>query len=238
MDDFTLSNYLKNKEADPKKLSEYRTRYKTVKSKITSKWYIDKSTGCIVIAMKIPSEKANNYFYDVIFELKGTSANDTSRKLKMAPIRVYSNCPSFVYTNANLFKKKGWMIEWATSLYDPKALADPEKPKDKEKKQTNDSVVYEKSLFFAASYLHDLNPIAILTNVNAATVAVNTNQILLFVKGSQKALEHRQTKVKVDKGVKKAENLVKKTVGMSNTPKVKSITKTIKSTKSSKIKHI
>ena len=121
MNEFTLKNYLNNPEADAKLLSSYKKRYSAIKAKITSKWFIDKNTNQIVVVIKIPSEKTNNFYYDVIFEFKGSSPNDTSRKFKTLPIRVYSNCPSFVYSNVTFFKQKGWLIDWATSLYDPKA---------------------------------------------------------------------------------------------------------------------
>lgn len=133
MDEFTLKNYLNNPEANSKALANYKKRYATISKKITSCWYIEKSSNAIIAVIKIPSEKTNNIYYDVIFEFKGSNPNDTSRKLKMLPIRVFSNCPSFVYADANYFKQKGWLIDWAMSLYDPKAFPEEEKKDDNAK---------------------------------------------------------------------------------------------------------
>ena len=239
MNEFTLKNYLNNPEADAKLLSSYKKRYSAIKAKITSKWFIDKNTNQIVVVIKIPSEKTNNFYYDVIFEFKGSSPNDTSRKFKTLPIRVYSNCPSFVYSNVTFFKQKGWLIDWATSLYDPKTFSESEKKDDVKDKPKPNTVRYEKSLFYASLYLEGLNAITILQNLNTATPFVNTNQILTHIKDANTALSRRQNKVMVEKTIAKTAKDIQKTAhGIFKTPTVGKTSKAAHTKKANKIKHI
>lgn len=235
MDEFTLKNYLNNPEANAKVLSDYKKRYALIRAKITSRWYIDNSTKSIIAVIKIPSEKTKNIYYDVIFEFKGSNPNDTARKLKSLPIRVYSNCPSFVYADANYFKQKGWLIDWAMSLYDPKAFPEEEK-KDDTKTDAKASFKYEKSLFYASLYLEGLNAITILKNINNAITVVSTKQILMHIKDTNTAMTRRQNKVKFEKTVDKAaKDIQKASKGIFKTP---SVNKTKSTKKINKIKHI
>ena len=240
MDEFTLKNYLHNPEADAKILSSYKKRYSAISSKITSKWFIENTSKRVVVVIKIPSEKTKNFYYDVIFEFTGSNPNDTSRKLKSLPIRVFSNCPSFVYTNATFFKQKGWLVDWAMSLYDPKTFSEEEKKDDeKDKAKTKPNAVrYEKSLYYAALYLEGLNAISVLKFLNTATPVVNNNQILMHIKDAKTAMNRRQTKVKVEKTVEKTAKDIQKSVGILKTPSVGKIRKTAKTKKTNKIKHI
>ena len=236
MDEFTLSNYLNNPEANAKALANYKKRYSTIRGKITSRWYINNSTKTIIAVIKIPSEKTKNVYYDVIFEFKGSNPGDTSRKLKMLPIRVFSNCPSFVYADANYFKQKGWLIDWAMSLYDPKAFPEEEKKDDTIKDAKPASFKYEKSLYYACLYISGLNAITVLKSINSAMTVVSTKQILMHIKDTNTAMTRRQTKVKTEKTIDKAaKDIQKASKGILKVPSVGKI-KSVK--KTGKIKHI
>ena len=230
MEEFTIAKYLRNTQANPKIISDYKKRYALIKDRITSQWYLDKSNGCIVVALRIPSEKTNMVYYDVLFEFKGSSIDDTSRQLKSKPIRVFSNCPSFVYMNANLFKQKGWLITWAMPLYDSKTFPE-EKESDGQKPK---EIRYEKSLFFATMYMSSLNPITVMSNMKSAVGFSNAQLILAHIKNPQKTLKQRQTQVKIEKKIEVAE----KKLGIHKTPRTKTIGKTGKSKHTNKIKHI
>ena len=240
MDKFTLSNYLNTVEADPKIKNNYKTRYAKVKGKITCKWFEIRNTNTLVLVLKIPSEKNPFMAYDVIMELESASPSDTAKKIKSSEIKVYSNCPSFVFMNARLFEKKGFLVSWAKSLYDEATFAEDDSTQEDEKvngKKEATDVRYEKSLYYAALYIHDMSDIEILTAASHAIRVSGYAAILLRVKSANRVFKRRTEYAKrhpVSKDKKKSNT---KTM----THKVKSVNavKSIKgSSGTSKVKHI
>ena len=236
MEKFTIGQYLAECDKNLIQKSQYRKRYEAMKRRITSKWYILQSNKHMIVSIKVPSERTRNLSYDVIFEFEATN-KDTSRKLKTAEMKVFSNCPSFVFANAAYFKSKSWLLDWALSLYDDKVFNQEEKS-DGSKSQPRDRVSIEKSLYFACMYLHDLNSISVLQEMNRALPAFSTNQVLISVKDSNKMLDKRIRKVKIDKKFDKLANEVKRSTGIGKTKSIGKIGSSGKTKSISKVKHI
>lgn len=53
-----------------------------------------------IIHVKVPSETVNDFYYDVLLEL---TPEDSSSSLADCHVKIFSNCPSFVYTSAYIF---------------------------------------------------------------------------------------------------------------------------------------
>jgi hypothetical protein len=84
-------------------LEQYRKRYaalrqvyKTFKYTI---WYVQPE-GRTIVHFKVPSETVHNFFYDVLLELDRSGG---AAKFEDCHVKVFSNCPSFVYTYAHVF---------------------------------------------------------------------------------------------------------------------------------------
>ena len=236
MDRMTLNEYLKAVNSDVKNKQKYLSRYESIKSQITSQWYKLKDTNNVVVVLSIPSEKAKNVKYNVILEFESASTNETARNLMMSDMKVFSNCPSFVFMNAKLFEEKGFLLSWAKELYDPRVFADTEEAKiDTTAPATSKDVRCEKSLYYAALYIKSLSPITILSYLSRAWVVKDTKTLLWNIKDSNKVLERRLARAKKHPIKKDSSTKKNSTKGSSMTHNVKSI----KSTKSiSKIKHI
>ena len=73
--------------------------------------------GAVVVHTKVPSETVEGFYYDVLIELVSNGAKD----FEECDIKIFSNCPSFVYTYAYVFyhldddeaptKQKGLIID-------------------------------------------------------------------------------------------------------------------------------
>ena len=174
MTTFSIENYLKEVEVDSKVKSVYKKRFEEVRNSITSVWYTVGSNGPLVIHVKIPSEKTKNFYYDVLIEFSNANRNSSHKQFRSSPIKVFSNCPSFVYTNAKLCKEKGWLIDWAIDLYNKEVFEEGTNTKvsmkDKAKEIIDSNVApkvtdirYEKSLYFAILYLNAMSPIDVMT---------------------------------------------------------------------------
>ena len=239
MDKLSLNQYLKKVEVDATTKLKYRKRYEEVQGKISVRWYYVNSIDHIVAHITIPSEKVS-VKYDVLVEFPFGKEAATFRNFKNSSIKVYSNCPSFVYMNARLFDKKGFLIPWTKSLYD-KATFETKEPAEGEPVKEYD-VRYEKSVYFAALYLDSFNAIQILTFMREAVKIPRPDAILQYLRSPDKAMYDRAVQGEKDKRKKQ---FIKKVTGdLGKIVNAKAITKvahtgsTSKVGSSKKIKHI
>ena len=60
-----------------------------------------------IVHVKVPSETVDNFFYDVVIEfdpfINGNVAGKRAHSFEDCHVKVFSNCPSFVYTYAYVF---------------------------------------------------------------------------------------------------------------------------------------
>lgn len=239
MDKLTLSLYLRKVEADQKTKDTYRQRYQEVRDKIRSRWFSITSIGHMVVYLKIPSEKVD-VNYDVLIEFPFGKNSGTYRGFRNSNIKVYSNCPSFVYINARVFDRKGFLIPWTKQLYDAKTFEPP--PKEKMEEELKKDVKYEKSLYFAALYLDELNAIQVLTEMSESVQLPTPAAISQIMKSPDQVLRTRNRKEekakKKDKGKPDKQMM---TAEKNNKPNSKAVGKvaSIKSvSRSNKVKHI
>ena len=84
-------------------ISRYRERYKIMqarglKFKFTLHYVMP--GGRIIVHVKVPSETVPNFHYSVLLEL---NTHGGAKKFEDCHIKVFSNCPSFVFTYAYVF---------------------------------------------------------------------------------------------------------------------------------------
>lgn len=108
-------------------------------------YHLYKSKDRYYAYIKVPSEKIDKFYYDVIIEFyPGKDTKTSAKSLINYEIRVFSNDPAFVFTFAHAFiKNKMFIIE-----YSDKMSKEAIKAKAKERNPM-DTVGYVKSLFFA-----------------------------------------------------------------------------------------
>lgn len=113
------------------------------------KMIIYNTGNTFVFHMELPSESSKGLTYDVVIEVPFTK-NDENRgnNIFQFPFRVYSNCPSFIYSYAYIFYKKKLICSWLVNRYDKKTLTMAPK-----KRNEHEIIFYEKSIFFAVYYI-------------------------------------------------------------------------------------
>ena len=244
----TIKEYLKHVNSDIKAKTTYGPRYLKIRNDIESTWYTVGDTSNVVVLIHIPSEKAKHVHYSVILEFPLGSVGDTAKKLLNSEMKVFSNCPSFVFMNAKYFEEKGFLIEWAKSLYDDKVFEDTEE-KDAQREANAQATVRdvkaEKSLYYAAMHINQMSPIGILTRLNKAKKIKDTKTVMRHIKDAEEILEKRVRNAKKHPLFKKKESTKNETRRSSGTVKATSRVKTtgtvskIKGGKNvRKIKHI
>lgn len=128
----------------------YMDQMLALENKITYKWYTIKDK-LLVCHIKLPSSNEKNgelnIFYDVIFEFD-TSNLQKQITINELPLRVYSNCPSFVFTYAHAFYKEGILCDWLKTKYPKQVIT-----KEAVEKNTHGLIGYEKSIYTCGLYL-------------------------------------------------------------------------------------
>ena len=242
----TIKSYMKILDASPDKRSDYDKRYETIVSQITAKWYT--YSGHVVCHIRIPSEKTSKVSYDVLLEF-AVNPNVTLKDFVNSKVSVFSNCPSFIFTNAKFCYEHGMGIGWARTLMNQATLeAKREEPGNKDTKEPQTAIKCEKSLYFAMKYLIGLNAIELFTALNGANKVHSTNAILAHIRNADKTMDKRQkaankptAKPAIKPNTHVSANEANKINKLSKTKVVKAVSKsktTSANKKVKKIKHI
>ena len=207
MEKFNINKYISDTKTD-KNISDYNQRYEQIKTNIKSSWFSVKDSGHLVVKFNIPSEKAGSVAYDVIVEFN-VGSDATYKEFKTTQLRVFSNCPSFIFMNAYFCKMNDLLIDWAIPLYkDPNAFNSPAKdPKDTNAKPEQTKIKCEKSLYFAFKLLSSLNPIQMYLNASQSTKLPNSKILLHHLQGTEEVNFKRSDSITKEKvKVEKAKN--------------------------------
>lgn len=103
----------------------------------------------LVFHFELPSHSTKGIKYDIIVEFPYTSEDlSKGNNLMEFPFKVYSNCPSFVYTYAYVFHKHGLICNWLLNRFDKKTLTTPPSQRN-----SFGVIFYERSIFFALYYI-------------------------------------------------------------------------------------
>lgn len=127
---------------------ELDKQYIELYTKMSVKWYIldDKY---YIAHVKVPSKSREKLWYDVLLEFDIDTMRDTSSStINNANVRVFSNCPSFAYTYANVFNQNKDLIDWTRNKYPRDIIT-----KKPEVRNPYGITSYERSLYFAIKYV-------------------------------------------------------------------------------------
>lgn len=122
-------------------------QYQSLVSKIVMAWYTLEDKYYIA-HIKIPSRSIEKLFYDVLIEIDKSSIPESSTIINGGNARVFSNCPSFIFTYAKVFDDKGDLIPWTKGKYNTEIFTN-----DPVKRNPMKISSYERSLYFAIKFI-------------------------------------------------------------------------------------
>ena len=100
----------------------------------------------VIYHLTIPSSKPGNISYDVVLEIKTAGLHPGDARIDRLPMRVFSNCPSFIFGYAHNYNQRKLICDWLLPKYNGQVIANaPTRP------STN---VLERSIYFAIHYVH------------------------------------------------------------------------------------
>ena len=136
----------------------------------------------IIYHIIVPSNKPGEVSYDVIIELKTSSFIEGGAFLRDVPMRLFSNCPSFIFGFAYNYNKSGAFCDWLKDKFSSElALTKaPTKPQ---------SSPVERSTYLAIHYM-------VINGIDAFSVAKTigrrTGSLLDIAKGVRSQAEIMQ----------------------------------------------
>lgn len=143
------------------------------RNRMTIRWYQYKKESliCLItIPAHVGKDNTSKVHYDVIFEFM----TSTEERIDQRPVRVFSNCPSFVFTYANVFWKKDFMCNWAKNKLGKDVF--------KESPEIRNSlhlIGYEKSLYLAAVYLMSFHLYRNVTDIERVARKMTSRSTIL-----------------------------------------------------------
>lgn len=121
--------------------------YSNIVQRISHTWY-NLQDKYYLAHIKIPSKSSDQLYYDVVIEIDIDSIPKNVTVINNSKCRVFSNCPSFVFTYAYVFDKNKDIIPWTKKKYNKKVFeSNPVKRNPTELRN------YERSLYFAIKYI-------------------------------------------------------------------------------------
>lgn len=96
----------------------------------------------------VPSRDRPNVSYDVLLETKMGDMTSSQINVNDVNVKVFSNCPSFIFTYAHAFREKNMTIPWLDNKYRVEV-----KKKNASSKNEYGIIGMERSLYLACMYL-------------------------------------------------------------------------------------
>lgn len=131
--------------------------------------------GDYYIHLLIPSESERPNNYDVVVRLRKDGILNTSQFLSTSTVQFFSNCPSFTYSFAWVYKQHGLLIPDLIEKFD-----NIDFKKEPEVRNPYGVVNYDKSIFFACHFL--LSNMRYLNKAHLEALSRKTNITNLYDK--------------------------------------------------------
>ena len=249
----TINEYLANPYGKGSAFSNVTTQranldkqYQELQAKITFRTYLYRNTA--IWHVIVPSQKNPLASYDVIIEVPFKENTKEDVQLADTDFKAFSNCPSFIFTYAHVFRGKGMMCNWLLDKYDMNVRKKPPA-----RSNPYGIVGYERSLYLALRYLKTTgrtigtvvrsNPIKPSSHGEIAKMVRTQDQIMQYSKSKLPKDEPPKTVsptvvTRVNKKQSKPENGTIKSASTSKTTKTSTLKGSSKTTKTKKTKKV
>lgn len=213
--------------------------YENIVQQITHKWY-SLQDKYYIAHIKIPSKFSDKVYYDVLLEIDINSIPKNVTVINNSKCRVFSNCPSFVFTYAYVFDKNKDIIPWSKKKYNKKVFE-----YNPVKRNPTEICNYEKSLYFAIKYITS-NGRNYKAGINLNMTRIRSHiQILNNLQSSDDVItayqSNRKKEIPINQNIIKNQQkklLPSKKKNKGKVPSTKSSSKTKKSTITHKMKKL
>lgn len=195
----TISEYLKNPygkgsafSSSTKQKDDLDAQFKGLSEKILSKIYMYRDF--IIYHVVIPSTSKTTVNYDVIIEVGMKDIQEGAATLEDAPFKVFSNCPSFIFTYANVFRANNMLCEWLLPKYNPEV-----RTKAPTVRNQYGIIGLERSVYLALKHLHSSGKTKFGIYQSTSKKVSGRTEIINSVRSQQQIMNNVHEKVPPDK---------------------------------------
>lgn len=247
-----MSEYLQNPAGKgsaignvAKTREDLKNQYLKLENKIKHKIYVFRKYAIYHIIIPSKDETRDNT-YDVIIEFNMNDLTSEAIDISSLDFALFSNCPSFVYTYANVFYNKQMLCKWLLNKYNPQVRKNLP-----ERRNAYNVIGFERSIYLAMLYIKSKHIDRLDVITNTATKVHAYSQISQYVRTQDDIMQsYKKDKLKVTPGTTTSgasEDFKKKskvqnrgdrtqnTSFISKTKKVSSMAKTSKVRRTKKI---
>ena len=179
----------------------YNKRYENNRQNISHKIYLVRDT--LYFHIKIPSS-IDIIHYDVVIKFMPTKVSTDVTILDM-DFQVFSNCPSFIYTYANTYNRKGMVIPEIKRKLTKEAIK-----KSAKVRNPYDIIGYEYSIYLAFKYIMDKRLFSIIDMQQRAIKSKTVMDLYSKIQDFDSLMKKRSLREKVLRERNKQESKVKK----------------------------
>jgi len=206
-------------------------QYERLLHRITCKIYVYRNTAYYHVI--VPSQRDEQTTYDVVVEIPFIERTEADIDLSNRDFKVFSNCPSFIFTYAHVFRGRKMLCEWLVDKYNEyvrKKAATVANPYG--------IIGFERSLYLALKYLKTTGKLLATTIRLDPWKPVSRDEIAREVRTQDQIMSHAKAKVKPnDKSVSKQSTPPKNEKPKNHSQNSGKTTKTVKTTKVGKVKN-
>lgn len=177
-------------------VDDFNKRYTSLTSNKSIDCKIYKNKELYYFHLIIPSESERDNTYDIVIEFSPKDKTDKGdESIINYDIRFFSNCPSFIYTYAYAYNLNGVFIDFMDKKLQKDIFKKPPLVKN-----PNNTVNFEKSLYYACKYLMDEKKYLTKNFLKSAALKFNKRDFLYSIRDHDKIMDE----------IKKANNKLKK----------------------------
>jgi len=170
---------------------DFDTRYEVFKGKMKAESFLT-NTGEIFIHVYFPSHSAEGIYYDVVFSFDSRKSSNPDN-VNDAPMRIFSNSPSFIYTHAYSYMKHNLFILPLKKKYSPKVLENAAKAKN-----PRNTLSYDISVYCAMKFILETK-LLLVKKIKEIQVGATVQSLLDRVQDADKIQKDRKEVVDAER---------------------------------------
>ena len=195
----TIAEYLQNPygkgsafSSSSKQKDDLDKQFKQISEKIISKIY--RYRDFVIYHVIVPSTKKDFVNYDVVIEVETKKLHEGAANLEGLEFKVFSNCPSFIFTYAHVFRGSGMLCDWLLPKYNKEV-----RTKAPVKRNQYGIVGLERSVYLALKHLHASGKTHFGVYQTAGKKVHGRNEIINAVRTQQQIMDRVKEKIPAHK---------------------------------------
>lgn len=203
----TIGEYLKNPygkgsafSSSSKQKEDLDQQFIELSEKIASKIY--RYRDFVIYHVVIPSTKKDSVNYDVVIEVETKNLHEGAANLENLAFKVFSNCPSFIFTYAHVFRGYGMLCEWLLPKYNKEVRTKPPVQRNQ-----YGIVGLERSIYLALKHLHTSKQFNCGIYQTTGKKISGRTEIINSVRSQEQIMDKVREKIPIDKDNQTVKNV-------------------------------